>query len=133
MVSMQRDVRRRSVQPLARSQENKCTEMMKRRRHHSLFTSGEATALQITLARAVIDTRCSCLHEDGAWIRSGTSLRKPSMTFRFGNDETLETRTLPFLPVGIAGVNGGVACVCGAWVSAAIIVEGMFKRPWLPH
>ena len=29
-----------------------------------------------------------------------------AMTFRFGNDETLETRTLAFLPVGIAGVNG---------------------------
>ena len=28
------------------------------------------------------------------------------MTFRFGNDETLETRTLAFLPVGIAEVNG---------------------------
>ena len=28
------------------------------------------------------------------------------MTFRFGNDETLETRTLAILPVGIAGVNG---------------------------
>ena len=28
------------------------------------------------------------------------------MTFRFGNDETLETRTLAALPVGIAGVNG---------------------------
>ena len=28
------------------------------------------------------------------------------MTFRFGNDETLETRTLATLPVGIAGVNG---------------------------
>ena len=29
-----------------------------------------------------------------------------AMTFRFGNDETLETRTVAFLPVGIAGVNG---------------------------
>ena len=28
------------------------------------------------------------------------------LTFRFGNDETLETRTLAFLAVGIAGVNG---------------------------
>ena len=28
------------------------------------------------------------------------------MTFRFGDDETLETRTLAILPVGIAGVNG---------------------------
>ena len=29
-----------------------------------------------------------------------------AMTFRFGNDETLETRTLAILPVRIAGVNG---------------------------
>ena len=29
-----------------------------------------------------------------------------AMTFRFGNDETLETRTLAILPVGIAEVNG---------------------------
>ena len=29
-----------------------------------------------------------------------------AMTFRFGNDETLETKTLAILPVGIAGVNG---------------------------
>ena len=29
-----------------------------------------------------------------------------AMTFRFGNDGTLETRTLAILPVGIAGVNG---------------------------
>ena len=29
-----------------------------------------------------------------------------AMTFRFGNDETLETRTLAILLVGSAGVNG---------------------------
>ena len=29
-----------------------------------------------------------------------------AMTFRFGNDETLETRTMAVLLVGIAGVNG---------------------------
>ena len=28
------------------------------------------------------------------------------MTFRFGNYETLDTRTLAVLPVGIAGVKG---------------------------
>ena len=31
-----------------------------------------------------------------------------AMTFRFGNDETLETRTLAMLPVGIAGVSGAL-------------------------
>ena len=29
-----------------------------------------------------------------------------AMTFRFGNDQTLETRALAILPVGIAGVSG---------------------------
>ena len=39
-----------------------------------------------------------------------------AMTFRFGNDETLETRTLAILPVGIAGVNE--YCVC-TWCQEA--------------
>ena len=34
----------------ARSQENKCPERVKRRRHHSVSTSGETTARQTTLA-----------------------------------------------------------------------------------
>ena len=55
-----------------------------------------------------------------------------AMAFRYGNDETLETRILALLPVGIAGVNGCIACVCGAWESAALVVEGILKRPWLP-
>ena len=37
-----------------------------------------------------------------------------AMTFHFGNDETLDTRTLATLPVGIARVNG-VLRVCGTW------------------
>ena len=51
------------------------------------------------------------------------------MTFRFGNDETLETRTLVILPVGIAGVSGVLRMVCGAWESVALTVEGIFERP----
>ena len=35
----------------------------------------------------------------------GVQLKK-ARTFRFGNDATLETRTLAILSVGIAGVNG---------------------------
>ena len=31
---------------------------------------------------------------------------KKARTFRFGNDGTLETRSLAIFPVGIAGVNG---------------------------
>ena len=55
-----------------------------------------------------------------------------AMTFRFGNDETLETRTLAILPVGIDGV-GGVLRVCRAWGSAALVIEGIPERPWPPH
>ena len=43
------------------------------------------------------------------------------MTFHFGNDETLETRTLAMLPVGIAGVNG-VLRVRGTWWRTALAV-----------
>ena len=49
------------------------------------------------------------------------------MTFRFGNDETLETRTLAILPVGIAGVNGvlGVHVVPGG---ATLLLSKEFLR-----
>ena len=50
-----------------------------------------------------------------------------AMTFRSGNDGTLETTTLAILPVGIAGVNGALMCVCGAWGSATLIVEGFLR------
>ena len=71
------------------------------------------------IGKGVIDTGCSCfLIGQGAlekWEqmltrRWGLSTQrvqlKKARTFRFGNDETLETRTLVILPVGIAGVNG---------------------------
>ena len=45
------------------------------------------------------------------------------MTFRFGNDETLETRALAMLPVGIAEVHGSTACVRGAWWRTALVVK----------
>ena len=38
----------------------------------------------------------------GPW-KSGL---EKAMTLRCGNDETLKTRTMAILPVGIAGVNG---------------------------
>ena len=45
-----------------------------------------------------------------AYTKMGLSTQRiqlaKAMTFRFGNDETLETRTLAILPVGIAGDNG---------------------------
>ena len=44
-------VRRDTGQVHARTEENKCPEMAKRRRHHSLSTSEETTARQVTLAR----------------------------------------------------------------------------------
>ena len=55
-----------------------------------------------------------------------------AMTFRFGNNETLETRTLGVLPVGIAGVNG-VLRVYVVLGSAALAVEKMCERLRSPH
>ena len=71
------------------------------------------------IGKGVIDTGCSrllivqntrtngnrCLHQHGAESTQRIQLAK-AVTFRFGNGETLKTRTLDFLPVGIAGVNG---------------------------
>ena len=54
------------------------------------------------------------------------------MTFRFGNDETLETRALAILPVAIAGV-GGVLRVYVIPGGAPLVIEGIPERPWLPH
>ena len=56
-----------------------------------------------------------------------------AMTFRFGHDETVETRTLALLPVGIAGVNGVLRVYVVPGESAAPAVERIFKRPRLPH
>ena len=55
-----------------------------------------------------------------------------AMTFRFGDDETLETRTLAILPVGIAGVNGvlRVHVVLGG---APLLLSKEFLRLRLPH
>ena len=50
-----------------------------------------------------------------------------AMTFRFGNDETLETRTLAILPVGIAGVNG-VLRVCVVPGRALLLLSKEFLR-----
>ena len=45
------------------------------------------------------------VHKKWGWNAQKMKLEK-AMTFRFGNDETLETRTMATLLVGIAGVNG---------------------------
>ena len=71
------------------------------------------------IGKGVIDTGCSRFligqntlekWEEMLTRRWGLSTQRiqlaKAMTFRFGNDETLETRTLAILPVGIAGVNG---------------------------
>ena len=50
-----------------------------------------------------------------------------AMTFRFGNDETLETKTLAILPVGIAGVNG-VLRVYVVPVGAPLFLSKEFLR-----
>ena len=111
-------VRRDTGQVHARTEESKCPDMVKRRGHHSLSTSEETTARQVTLARGVIDTGCSRFLIGQAtlekwermlarkWVLNTQRIQlAKAMTFRFGNDETLEARTLAFLPVGIAGVS----------------------------
>ena len=54
------------------------------------------------------------------------------MTLRFGNDETLETRTLAILPVGIAWVNGvlRVHVVLGG---APLLLSKVFLRDFGCH
>ena len=49
------------------------------------------------------------------------------MTSRFGSDETLETRTLAILPVGIAGVNG-VLRVCVVPGGTPLLLSKEFLR-----
>ena len=49
------------------------------------------------------------------------------MTFRFGNDETLKTRTLAVLPVEIAGGNGGLR-VCVVLGEAPLWLSKEFFR-----
>ena len=95
------------------------------------------------IGKRVIDTGCSHFligqntlekWEQMLTRRWGLSTQRlqlsKAMTFRFGNDETRETRTLA---VGIAGVNGVLHVCVGSWVSAAPAVERIFKGPRLPH
>ena len=49
-----------------------------------------------------------------------------TMTFRFGNDGTLETRTLAVLPVGMAGVSG--VCVYVVPGGAPLLLSKEFLR-----
>ena len=71
------------------------------------------------IGKGVIDTECSRFlvgqntpekWEQMLTRRWSLSIQrvqlKKARTFRFGNDETLETRTPAILPVGIAGVSG---------------------------
>ena len=55
------------------------------------------------------------------------------MTFRFGKDETLETRTLAVLLVGIAGVNGVLRVYVVPGGAPLLLSKEFFKRPRLPH
>ena len=85
--------------------------MVKRRRHLSLSTSGETTACQTQgCSRFLIGQNTLEKWEQmltRKWSLSAQRIQlAKAMTFRCGNDETLETRTLAILPVGIAQVNG---------------------------
>ena len=56
-----------------------------------------------------------------------------AIKFRFGNDETLETRTLAILPVGIAGVNGVLRVYVVPGRAPLLLSKDFFERPRLPH
>ena len=56
-----------------------------------------------------------------------------AVTFRFGNDETLETRTLAILPVGNAGVNGVLRVLVVPGGAPLLLSKDFFKRPRLPQ
>ena len=73
--------------------------------------------------KGVFDTRCSrfligqntldkmSTDAHKKWCLNTQKIKlEKAMTFRFGNDETLETRAMAILPDGIAGVNGAL-CV----------------------
>ena len=92
------------------------------------------------IGKGVIDTGCSRFligqntlekWEQMLTRRWGLSTQRiqlaTAMTFRFGNDETLETRTLAFLPVGIAGVSG-VLRVCVVPGGAPLLLSKEFLR-----
>ena len=55
------------------------------------------------------------------------------MTFRFGNDETLETRSLAKLLVGIAGVNGVLRVHVVPGSAPLLLSKGITEGPRLPH
>ena len=56
-----------------------------------------------------------------------------AMTFRVANDETLETRTLAILPVGIAGVYGVMRVHVVLGGAPLLLSKELFERPWLLH
>ena len=94
------------------------------------------------IGKGVIDTGCSRFligqntlekWEQMLTRRWGLSTQRiqlaKAMTFRFGNDETLETRTLAILPVGIAGVNGVLRVYVVPGGVPTLAVERIFERP----
>ena len=113
----------------------------------SVYFEGDHSTHQV--GKRVIDTGCSRFLIGQSTLekwqrmltrRSGLSTQRvqleKAMTFRLGNEKTLETKTLAILPVGIAGVNGIPRRVhrgCGGWWSTALVVEEIPERPRLPH
>ena len=101
----------------ARSKEDKCSEMVRRRRHLFFVYFGRPQHVRLHWQRCDC-TGCSrfligqnTLEKweqmlTRRWCLTTQRIQLAKATIRFGNDETLETRTLAFLPVGIAGVNG---------------------------
>ena len=50
------------------------------------------------------------------------------MTFRFGNDATLQTRTMAIHPVGTAKCRWSTSCARGAWSGTTLVVKSFFKK-----
>ena len=98
------------------------------------------------IGKGVIDTGCSSFWIGQSsleqwermltrrWCLSTQKVQlEKTMTFRFGNDETLETRTLAVLPVGIAGVNGVLRVHVVLGGAPLLLSKGFLKDPRLPH
>ena len=92
------------------------------------------------IGKGVIDTGCSRFligqntlekWEQMLTRRWGLSTQRiqlaKAMTFRFGNDETLETRPLAVLPVGMAGVNGLLRVYVVAGGAPLLLSKGFLR------
>ena len=151
MVFMQRDARRRSVQPFGGFERGHWIRACpstgrqvfkdgKEAKTPFLVYFGVGHSTSDYIGKGVIDTGCSRLlirqntldkWEQMLIKRWNLSTQRiqlaKAMIFRFGNNETLETRTLALLPVGIAGVNGVLRVYVVRGGAPLLLSEDFFK------